>query len=218
MDQTALIQSAQLGNLDSFNQLVLAYQDRIFNTALRMLGDEDCAADAAQNAFILAFRNITNLRGGCFGAWLLRILKNVCYDELRRQRRRSTLPLEPIVDDEEFDSPGWLADFSHEPARNVEFADLTRAIQVSLQTLLPEYRMIIVLVDIEGLDYAEAAAITGVPIGTVKSRLARARRRLRNELQHYADLLPDVCNRKKAVLMPEMLGRGIEVRLERLAV
>ena len=93
MDETALVQSAQKGDLDSFNTLILHYQDRVFNTALRILGDEDIAQDAAQEAFISAFRSISSFRGGSFKAWLLRTVTNACYDELRRQKRRPTTPL-----------------------------------------------------------------------------------------------------------------------------
>lgn len=196
MDQTNLIQSAQLGNLEAFNQLILQHQDRAYSTAVYMLNSEDCAADALQNALIQAFHNISHFRGGSFRAWLLRILKNVCYDELRRQKRHTNLPLEPLMDDdEEFESPSWLIDHSQNPSGQVEGADLSLAIQSSLQTLAPEYRLALILVDIDGMDYGEAAAAMGVPMGTVKSRLARARVSMRGKLQRYADLLPDVYTR-----------------------
>ena len=95
MDEPALINSAQHGDLDAFNTLILHYQDMVFNTALRVLGDEDQAADAAQEAFISLFRSIATFRGGSFKAWLMRTVTNACYDELRRQKRRPTTPLEP---------------------------------------------------------------------------------------------------------------------------
>src|SRR3972149_2572572 len=105
MDEAALILDAQRGDLDSFNRLVLAYQDLLYNTALRILGDDDLAADATQDAFISAFRNLTSYRGGSFKAWLMRTVTNACYDEPRRQKRRPSVPLEPITnDDEEMES------------------------------------------------------------------------------------------------------------------
>ena len=116
MDEQALIHDAQEGSLDAFNTLILHYQDSVYNTALRILGDEDLAADAAQDAFISAFKSITSFRGGSFKAWLMRTVTNACYDELRRQKRRPTTPLEPDTDDgEEMDSPRWLADSSMTP-------------------------------------------------------------------------------------------------------
>ena len=209
MDHTALIQSAQHGNLDSFNQLVLAYQDRLFNVALYMLDNEDSAADALQNAFILAFRNLASFRGGAFDYWLLRILKNVCYDELRRRKRQFAFPLEPAnEDDESFETPVWLVDHAQGPAELAEQMDLTRAIQDSLQTLSPDYRMVVTLVDIDGMDYSEAAAIINKPIGTVKSRLARARMRLREELRRYMDILPSAYAHSHPLLVPEQITFG----------
>ncbi len=95
MDELALIKSAQHGDLDAFNSLVLAYQDILFSTALRILGDDELAADATQDAFISAFRSLNGYRGGSFKAWLLRTVTNACYDELRRKKRRPTTPLEP---------------------------------------------------------------------------------------------------------------------------
>ena len=95
MDEQALIHDAQGGNLDAFNTLILHYQDSVFNTALRILGDDDLAADATQEAFISAFKSISSFRGGSFKAWLMRTVTNACYDELRRQKRRPTTPLEP---------------------------------------------------------------------------------------------------------------------------
>src|SRR5512135_2058788 len=95
MDETALIGSAQRGDLEAFNTLVLAYQDMLFNTALRILGDDELAADATQDAFVSAFRGLNTYRGGSFKAWLLRTVTNACYDELRRRKRRPTVQLEP---------------------------------------------------------------------------------------------------------------------------
>jgi RNA polymerase sigma-70 factor, ECF subfamily len=203
MDQTVLIQSAQCGDLDAFNQLVLTFQDRLFNIAVGMLRDEALAADAVQNAFINAFRNLNYYRGGSFASWLFRILKNACYDELRWKKRHFTLPLEPVSDDgEEFVSPMGLRDASQDPTSMAEDAELTRAIQRGLQTLSPEYRLALTLVDIDGLGYAEAAAVARVPIGTIRSRLARARLQLCWELRLHTDLLPDVYTRAKAQTNP----------------
>jgi len=109
MNEQVLIADAQNGNLDAFNALVLHYQDGVFNAALRILGDEDQAADASQEAFLSAFKSISSFRGGSFKAWLMRTVTNACYDELRRKKRRPTTPLEPDNDDgDDMDSPRWL--------------------------------------------------------------------------------------------------------------
>ncbi len=191
MDETALIQDAQNGNLDAFNRLVLAYQDALYNTALRILGDEDQAADATQEAFISAFRHITSFRGGSFKAWLLRTVTNACYDELRRKQRRPTVPLEPATEDEdEMESPRWLADTSMSPEQKAEADELEHAIQHCLDALPTDFRTVVVLADIQGLDYSEIADSVRTPLGTIKSRLARARLRLRECLQGFWELLP----------------------------
>lgn len=191
MDEHALIQEAQQGSLDSFNTLVLNYQDMLFNTALRIMGDQEAAADATQEAFLSAFRAIKSFRGGSFKSWLLRTVTNACYDELRRQKRRPTTPLELEMDDgEELDTPRWLADPSMSPEEEAEIDELEHAIQHCLDELPAEFRAVVVLTDIQGMDYKEVAASVRVPLGTIKSRLARARLRMRECLQGFWELLP----------------------------
>ncbi|MBE7435261.1 MAG: RNA polymerase sigma factor [Anaerolineales bacterium] len=191
MDETALITSAQQGDLNSFNTLILNYQDAVFNTAVRILGDDDMAQDAAQEAFISAFQSIRTFRGGSFKAWILRTVTNACLDELRRQKRRPTTPLEPETSDgDEIDSPKWLADTNMTPAQKAEADELEHAIQHCLDALPTEFRTVVVLADVQGLDYTEVAAASNVPLGTIKSRLARARLRLRECLRSFEELLP----------------------------
>jgi RNA polymerase sigma-70 factor (ECF subfamily) len=191
MDEIALIEAARQGDLDSFNRLVLAYQDLVFNQAYRLMGEPTAAEDATQEAFISAFRNLRSYRGGSFRAWLLRIATNACYDELRRRKRRPTTPLEPLdSDDDEVETPRWLSDPSETPEESAERKELDRALQHCLDELPPDFREVVVLVDVQGLDYSEAGAAMGSPVGTVKSRLARARLRLRDCLQGFWELLP----------------------------
>jgi RNA polymerase sigma-70 factor (ECF subfamily) len=191
MDEPALIQEAQRGDLDSFNTLVLNYQDMLFNTALRIMGDPDSAADATQEAFLSAFRAIKSFRGGSFKSWLLRTVTNACYDELRRQKRRPTTPLEPVMDDgEEMEAPRWMADPSMGPEEEAEIEELEHAIQHCLDELPTDFRAVVVLTDIQGMDYKEVAKAVRAPLGTIKSRLARARLRMRECLQGFWELLP----------------------------
>jgi RNA polymerase sigma-70 factor (ECF subfamily) len=191
VDELALIQAAREGDLDSFNRLVLAYQDLIYNHAYRMIGEEETADDATQNTFISAYNHLKSFRGGSFKAWLLRIVTNTCYDELRRRKRRPTVPLEPMDDSgEEVESAQWMEDQTDRPEEQVERKELQRAIQHCLDNLPDEFRATVIMVDIQGLDYYEAAQAIGKPIGTIKSRIARARFRLRDCLNGFEELLP----------------------------
>jgi RNA polymerase sigma-70 factor (ECF subfamily) len=191
VDEIALIQAARGGDLDSFNHLVLAYQDMVYNQAYRMIGEEESADDATQNAFISAYKHLGSFRGGSFKAWLLRIVTNACYDELRRRKRRPTIPLEPLDDaGEEVESPNWMVDPADRPEEQVQRMELQNAIQHCLDNLPDDFRSAVVMVDVQGLDYSEAAESIGTPIGTIKSRLARARLRLRDCLNGFAELLP----------------------------
>ena len=191
MDQTRLIQDAQQGDLDAFNRLVLAYQDMLYNQAYRVMGEPFAADDAVQEAFISAYRKIKSYRGGSFKAWLLRIVTNACYDELRRRKRRPTTPLEPVDPYEEtVESPHWIADPGETPEDFAARAELGKAIQDCLDHLSPDFRVVVTLVDIQGMDYAEAAQVVSKPLGTIKSRLARARRGMQDCLQGFWELLP----------------------------
>jgi RNA polymerase sigma-70 factor (ECF subfamily) len=191
MDEAALIQSAMQGDLDAFNRLVLAYQDMVFSQAYRLMGEMEAAEDATQDAFISAFRKMKTYRGGSFRAWLLRIVTNACYDELRRRKRRPTTPLEPIdSEEEEIESPRWLADPGESPEEHSERIELDRVIQNCLDDLPADFRSVVVLVDVQGFDYIEAAEVIQTPVGTVKSRLSRARLRLRDCLQGWWELIP----------------------------
>jgi RNA polymerase sigma-70 factor (ECF subfamily) len=192
MDELALVRAALDGDLDAFNRLVLAYQDMAFNLAYRMLSDEDAAEDVTQTAFISAYTHLKDFRGGSFKAWLMRMVTNACYDELRRRQRRPTVPLTPMDDDEEeeIESPAWLADDSASPEEQVSAGELDKAVKHCLEDLPDDFRAVVVMVDVEGLDYQEVAVAIGKPLGTIKSRLARARLKLRDCLQGFWELLP----------------------------
>jgi len=192
MDEQALITDALHGDIDAFNRLVLAYQDLAFNVAYRMLTDEDLAADAVQNAFISAYKNLRTYRGGSFKAWVLRMVTNGCYDELRRQKRRPTVPLDPVSreDGDELDSAEWLRSDDPQPEDAFDQAELEHALQHCLEALPVDFRAVVVLVDVQGMDYEEVSRSVQTPLGTVKSRLARARLKLRDCLQQFQELLP----------------------------
>jgi RNA polymerase sigma-70 factor (ECF subfamily) len=193
MDESALIQEAKQGDLESFNRLVLHYQSRVYNLAFRIMGDPAAASDATQEAFISAYKGLKKYRGGSFRAWLLRITTNACYDELRRLKRRPSSSLDDLTEKGVgLDESQSMS--SSPPAENPEVeaerSELRRAIEGCLQNLPPEFRTVAILVDVQGYDYRETSEVIGKPIGTVKSRVARARERLRECLNAYRELFP----------------------------
>lgn len=177
------VRKALQGDLEAFNQLVLNYQDMAYNHARALLGDPDSAEDAVQDSFIKAFQNLNGFRGGSFRSWLLRIVTNSAYDMLRRSGRRPTQPLFPDDDDgEEIESPAWLVDPNASVQEAVERDEENQRLYQLLDELPEVYRSVLTLIDLHELDYLEAAEALNVPIGTVKSRLARARLRMKEKL------------------------------------
>jgi len=193
MDEPALIHQAQNGDLNAFNRLVLEYQTQVYNLAYRIMGDEASAADAAQEAFISAYKHIGYYRGGSFKAWLLRIVTNACYDELRRRKRRPATSLDALTvlpEGPDAESEAALVSKEESPEAFVQRREVARAIQNCLDHLPEDMRTVVVLSDVQGMDYAEIAESVGAALGTVKSRLSRARARLRDCLQTVRELLP----------------------------
>lgn len=189
MDEAALIKDAQRGDVDAYNTLVLHYQKQAYNVAYRIMGDPDSAADATQDAFISAYNAINRFRGGSFKAWLLRIVTNACYDELRRRKRRPQASLDALYVEDP--APGLhMVTRPENPEAHAQRMDLQDAIQQCLQGLSEEQRTVVVLSDMQGFSYEEIAEVEHVALGTVKSRLSRARAGMRECLQDFSELLP----------------------------
>ena len=184
MTEEILIKRASSGDLEAFNQLVLNYQDMAYSQAYALMGDPDSASDATQEAFIKAFQAINGFRGGSFRGWLFKIVTNSVYDILRRARRHPSQPLFPEDEHgEEIESAPWLVEPSASVQDEVEQREFSNDLYKMLDELPAAYRSVITLVDINEIDYAEAAQVLSVPIGTVKSRLARARLQLQKKLR-----------------------------------
>jgi RNA polymerase sigma-70 factor (ECF subfamily) len=164
-----LLERARSGDLDAFNDLVVLYQDQLFALVVRMVPDRDQAADAVQEAFFSAYRNLHTFRGGSVKAWLNRICVNAAMDTQRARRRRPVQPYPELEDDSWQPPAGEEADPEH-------------------GSITDDQRTAIVLYDIEGYDYAEIAGMTGVSLGTVKSRIHRGRLALRDRLEGRMEL------------------------------
>lgn len=180
-DEAALVKSAQKGDPDAFNALILRYQNRAYNLACSFLHDGAAAEDAVQEAFISAFYALKRFQAGSFRAWLLRIVVNACYDELRRYKRRPIVSWDDNEDMEPESSP-YLKDVSALPEDIAQQNELSALLDRALSALSEEQRLVMVLVDRMGFSYEEAAQTTHQPLGTVKSRLARAREHMREWL------------------------------------
>ncbi len=179
-----LVERVRAGEVDAFNRLVGLYQDYLFGLAYRILADRDQAADAVQDALLHAYRHLGTYRGGSFRGWMTRIAVNACMDLLRVKRRRPTQPF-PDLEDESWE-PSAPPDQG--PEARAEVAARARALRAALQRIAHDQRVAIVLYDVEGYDYAEIALITGVSLGTVKSRIHRGRLALRALLVDQMEL------------------------------
>jgi len=177
---------AKNGDLGAFNELVVEHQTLVYNLCYRMLGQAQAAEDVTQEAFVSAWRNIATFRGETFRPWLLRIAANLCRDELRRRGRRPSasldFALEAGMPDPQDDDPS--------PDASVLTSELRGRLQAALLQLPEDQRTAVVLCDVEGLDYSEIATVMQTSLGTVKSRIARARMKMRDLLQREPELLP----------------------------
>jgi RNA polymerase sigma-70 factor (ECF subfamily) len=187
------LEAAQRGEVAAFNTLIQAYQRQLFNVCYRTLGNSDDAADATQDALLNAFRAIRSFNGPAAGlrGWLLRIAVNTCYDHLRRRQRRpaeSLDALESADPEQEISKAERLADPTAGPEQHSLTAETARHIQQAIDRLPPEQRLTVVLCDVQGLSYEEAARVMAVELGTVKSRLSRARAQLRVTLTEKGEL------------------------------
>ena len=174
-----LLEQAREGSLDAFNSLVECYQDHLFALVARMVPDRDQAGDAVQEAFFSAYRNLRSFRGGSVRSWLSRIAVNAAMDQQRLRKRRPSQPYPELEDDTWQPPAGPEAD----PERTAMRSERARVLQAALGEITPDQRHAIVLFDVQGFDYAEIAEMTGVSLGTVKSRIHRGRLALRDRLE-----------------------------------
>jgi RNA polymerase sigma-70 factor (ECF subfamily) len=179
-----LLERAREGDLDAFNDLVVVYQDLLFALIVRMVPDRDQASDCVQEAFFSAYRNMGSFRGGIVRSWLSRIAINAAMDTQRLRKRRPVDPY-PELEDDSWQPP---ADASADPVTTALETERHRVLNRALAQVTDDQRSAIVLYDVEGYDYAEIAQMTGVSLGTVKSRIHRGRIALRGLLADQMEL------------------------------
>ncbi len=181
MTEAELLSRARSGDQDAFERLVLDNQDKVYSLALRLAGDREDAADLAQEAFLRAWQGLPSFQGeSAFSTWLYRLASNVCIDFLRRRKRRYELETAESLED----GPSWAepADPAQDPQRQLERAELSRAVARGLEALPDHHRRILALRELSGLSYQEIGEALELDLGTVKSRIARARLALRKIL------------------------------------
>ena len=176
--EAAIVRKVLGGDANAFETLVLEYEKNVYNIALRMTGNSEDAADMTQEAFVKAYNSLQSFRGDSkFSVWLYRIVSNVCLDFLRSKNRRPTVSLS-VEDDDGEDAQLDVADESQSPELLLD-RKLTRdSVRRGLDSLPPDYRQILLLREIQGLSYDEIAQALSLEVGTVKSRIFRARKRL----------------------------------------
>lgn len=185
-----LVARAQRGDMTAFERLVDHYERKIYNLAYRLTGNHEDAGDMAQEAFIRVYQSLPNFRGeSAFATWLFKIASNACLDELRRRKRQPVSSLDEPVELDDGETPRQFADVGDGPEQAVERRELQRAVHESIMALPEEYRIVLVLRDLHDLSYNEIVELTGLTLGTVKSRLNRARAQLKEKLLRL-ELLP----------------------------
>ena len=185
MDDRDLVGRARQGDREAFSQLIMQYQVPLYNMALRMVGSREDAADITQEGFLRAWEKIRTLRDAPFKSWIFQITVNLCYDHFRRGRRYGVMP-----DEEQGGKIVGLGIALPDPQERAEANERARVVRDSIEALDHDMRTALVLRDINGMTYDEIAGILGVPLGTVKSRIARARAQVQESLQRNPDLFP----------------------------
>lgn len=176
--EAAAVRKVLAGDANAFELLVKEYEKNVYNIALRMVSNAEDAQDMAQEAFIKAYNCLSSYRGDSkFSVWLYRIVSNVCLDFLRSKNRRPTVSLS-IEDDEGEESQLDIADESQSPELLLDRTLTRESVRRGLESLPPEYRQILLLREIQGLSYEEISGALRIEVGTVKSRIFRARKKL----------------------------------------
>ena len=188
-NENDLIKKCKSGDRAAFSELVEKYQSKIINMAYGMLSDKEDAYDAAQEVFIKVYRSLEAFEGkSSFSTWIYRITVNVCNDMLRkRQRKIPAISIFSSSDDED-ERDTQIKDDAPTPQETVETTEMQEEVRKAIASLSDEYRTVITLFDIEGLSYDEISSIIKCPVGTVKSRLSRARAALKKNLSEKREL------------------------------
>lgn len=188
-----LVERAKRGDVEAFEQLISQHQKTVFNIAYRLTSNYEDASDVAQEAFIRAYSSLAEFRGdSSFATWLYRIVNNACLDELRKRKRQRVTYIDESVTMDDGEMSRQIADTADGPEQALERVEIQRAVQESITSLDEEYRLVLVMRDIQGYSYNEIADALAINLGTVKSRLNRARNALKEKFGSLELLTPRV--------------------------
>ncbi len=188
-EEAKIIRAVMDGNTNAFEDLVLEYQKQVYHITLKMTGSEEDAFDLSQETFLKAYRSLSAFRGeASFGTWLYRMAANICIDFLRKKKRGEKL-ISLDEEEEEGRRPLELPDLRYEPQNALEKKEIRESVRAGLQKLPHEQRLILVLRDVEGFSYQEIADTLKIELGTVKSRIFRARAHLARLLTEDGNFL-----------------------------
>ena len=180
MDETILIQKSQRGDMDAFEQLLLRYEKKVYTIAYKYMGNAEDASDLAQEALIKAYQSIGTFRGeSSFGTWIGRITANKCLDYLRKRKKLQTTSLDEELELEEGSVQKEIVSERDTPEQHTIRQETVHYVQQKLQQMKEEYRMVLVLRELEGHSYEDIADMLNCSLGTVKSRISRARNYLK---------------------------------------
>lgn len=187
LDDKLLVEKSRAGDLDAFEELVKRYEGKVYTVAYRFVGNHADASDLAQETFVRVYQSLPGFRGeSSFATWLYRIAANVCRDDLRKKQRRQKVSLDEIME-----QPGGYAHPASTdigPEEAMEQLETRTAVQVCLNSLSEEHRLVLVMREVQGLSYEEIAAVLGCSLGTVKSRINRARQALKQKINAKREL------------------------------
>lgn len=188
-----LVERAKKGDVGAFEQLISQHQKTVYNIAYRLTGNHEDASDVAQEAFIRAYSSLPDFRGdSSFATWLYRIVNNACLDELRKRKRQRVTYIDQTVAMEDGEVTRQIADPADGPEEALERVEIQRVVQESISQLEEEYRIVLVMRELQGYSYNEIADTLGINLGTVKSRLNRARNALKEKFGALELLAPRV--------------------------
>ena len=191
-EEAKIIRAVVDGNTNAFEDLVLEYQKQVYHITLKMTGNEEDAFDLSQETFLKAFRALPSFRGEAgFGSWLYRMASNLCIDFLRKRKRQGSGQIISLDEEEEDRRPRELPDLRYEPQSSLEKKEMRQKVQEGLQRLPHEQRLILVMRDVEGFSYQEISDALKIELGTVKSRIYRARAHLARLLTEDGNFLKD---------------------------